>query len=107
MTLARWTAASLAIDPCGETTEDVVLAAVLDLIARANMSVFWKLKDTTGLCLAASTTFSTPMQHGSFDREAVKVIGARIPASAWVVPRATRGPGSPARFRQKSTNPHC
>ena len=87
MSLERWTATSLAIEPYDETTEDVVLAAVLDPVARAIMSMFWKLEDATGLCLAASMTFETPTQHGEFRWEAVKVIGARIPASAWLVPR--------------------
>jgi hypothetical protein len=93
MTLERWTAASLALDPYDESTEDVVLAAVLDPIARAIMSMFWRLQDTTGLCLAASMTFSTPTQRGSFHWEAVKVIGARIPASAWDVPQSYRRTG--------------
>jgi hypothetical protein len=87
MTLERWTAASLAIDTYDETTADVVLAAVVDPIARAVMSMFWKVQDTTGLCLAASMTFSTPTQQGRFNWEAVKVIGTRIPSSAWEVPR--------------------
>lgn len=87
MTLERWTAASLAVDPYDESTEDVVLAAVLDPVARAIMSMFWKLEDTTGLCLGASMRFRTPTQQGSFRWEAVKVIGARIPASAWAVPQ--------------------
>jgi hypothetical protein len=87
MTLERWAAASLAVEPYDQTTEEVALAAFLDPIARAIMSMFWESQETTGLCLAASMTFSTPTQHGSFHWEAVKVIGARIPASAWVVPR--------------------
>jgi hypothetical protein len=90
MSLERWTAASLAIDPYDETTEDVVLAAVLDPIARAIMSMFWNLQDTNGLCLAASMKFSTPTQQGSFHWEAVKVIGAKIPAAAWDVPKTYR-----------------
>ena len=90
MTLERWTAAGLAIDPYDQTTEDVVLSAVLDPVARAIMSMFWKLQDTKRLCLAASMTFSTPAQQGSFHWESVKVIGARIPVSAWNVPQAYR-----------------
>ena len=86
MTLERWTAASLAIEPYDENTEDVVLAAVLDPIARAIMSMFWELENATGLCLAASMTFSAPTQHGRFQWEAVRVMGGRIPASAWNAP---------------------
>jgi hypothetical protein len=93
MSLERWTAASLAIEPYDETTEGVVLAAVLDPIARAIMSMFWKMEDMTGLCLAASMTFNTPTQHGSFHWEAMKVLGARIPASAWGVPQGYRRAG--------------
>ena len=86
MTLERWTATSLAVEPYDERTEDVALAAVLDPIARAIMSMFWKSQETEGLCLAASMTFSTPTQHGSFHWEAVKVAGARIPTSVWASP---------------------
>jgi hypothetical protein len=87
MTLERWTAAALAVEPYDETTEDVVLAAVLDPVARAIMSMFWETQEATGLCLAASMTYRAPTQRGSFRWEAVKVIGAGIPASAWSVPQ--------------------
>lgn len=87
MNVERWTAVSLAIEPYDETTKELVLAAVLDPIARAIMSMFWDSQETTGLCLAASMTFNTPMGHGGFHWEAAKVIGARIPASAWMVPQ--------------------
>jgi len=44
MTLERWTAAGLAIDPYDQTTEDVVLSAVLDPVARAIMSMFCRTR---------------------------------------------------------------
>ncbi len=87
MAVERWTAASLQIEPYDETTDDVVLAAVLDPVARAIMTMFWETQDATGLCLAASVNFTTPTMNGSFHWEAVRVIGARIPDSAWTVPR--------------------
>jgi hypothetical protein len=87
MSLERWTATSLSVEPYDETAEDVVLAAILDPIARAIMSMFWEPLDSPGLCLAASMTFNTPAQHGNFHWQAVKVIGARIPAAAWLVPQ--------------------
>jgi hypothetical protein len=93
MALERWTAASLAIEPYDEATADVALAAVLDPIARAIMGMFWKLQDETGLCLAASMTFSTPTQQGDFHWEAVGVIGSRIAISAWAVPRGYQRAG--------------
>ena len=94
MNLERWTAASLAVEPYDDTTEDVVLAAFLDPVARAVMSMYWDLQESQGLCLAASLTLNSPTQHASFRWEAARVIGARIPGSAWRVPRDYR----PARL---------
>jgi hypothetical protein len=86
MTLERWTAASLMVEDYDQTTEDLALAAIMDPVARAIMSMFQELQGNSGLCLAASMTFNTPAQHGTFHWEAVKVIGARVPASAWTAP---------------------
>ena len=86
-TFERWTAAGLApVDTYSKETEDVVLGAVLDPIARAVMSMFWDFHSDAGPCLAATMTFNTPTQHGSFNWEAFQVSDARIPASAWLVP---------------------
>ncbi len=85
-TLERWTAAALAVEPYDDVTSDVVLAAILDPVARAVLGMFWQPQDDAGLCLAASVTYDTPTQQGAFRWEAVRVIGERIPASAWAVP---------------------
>ena len=87
VTMERWMAASLAVDSYDQTTSDIVMAAILDPVARAVMGMFWQLEDTDEFCLGASLTLDTPMQHGTFRWEAVKVIGAKIPATAWLVPR--------------------
>ena len=84
--LQRWVAFSLAVEHYDVETEDLVLAEVLDPVARAIMSMFWESQEAPGLCLAAEMTFHTPTQQGSFRWEAVQVIGARIPESAWDVP---------------------
>jgi hypothetical protein len=88
MSFERWTAAALApVDTYDDATEDLVLAAILDPIARAVMSMFWDFHGGSGPCLAAAMTFNTPTQHGSFRWEAVKVLDSKIPASAWLVPQ--------------------
>jgi hypothetical protein len=87
MDLERWTAAALSVDTFDDSTEDVVLAAVLDPVARAIMSMFWEMQDTPGPCLGAAVTFRTPTEDVHFRWEAVRAIGARVPASAWVVPQ--------------------
>jgi hypothetical protein len=86
VTMERWMAASLAVDSYDQTTSDLVMTAILDPVARAVMSMFWQLEDTDEFCLGASLTLDTPMQRGTFRWEAVRVIGARIPPTAWMVP---------------------
>jgi hypothetical protein len=84
----RWTAAGLApVDTYNQATEELVLGAVLDPVARAVMSMFWDFSGGSGPCLAAAMTFNTPTQHGSFRWVAVEVSDRRVPPSAWLVPQ--------------------
>jgi len=76
----------------------VVLAAVLDPIARAVMSMYWDSQDATGLPLAATMSFETESGRGRFHWEAVQVIGARVPKSAWGVPADYRRAPLPAEI---------
>ncbi len=86
MKLQRWVAYSLAVDDYHAQTEDLVLSAVLDPVGRAIMGMFWESDVQDALPLAATVTFDTPARHARFEWQAVRVIGARIPASAWQPP---------------------
>ncbi len=90
MQLERWVAYSLAVENYDAQTENLVLSAVLDPVARAVIGMFWESAETDGLPLAATMTFATPEGRGRFAWEAVRVIGARIPNSAWQAPAGYR-----------------
>ena len=91
--IERWFAASLDAEPFYEPTGDVVLAAVLDPVARAIMTMFWDSQQSDGLCLGATMTFDAPTQHGRFHWEAGAVSWGRIPESTWRAPPGYRQVG--------------
>ncbi len=84
--LQRWVAYSLAVDDYHAQTEDLVLSAVLDPVGRAIMGMFWESQVTDALPLAANVTFDSPTRHAHFEWRALRVVGARIPDSAWRPP---------------------
>ena len=83
----RWVARSLQVADYGPELERVVMASIMDPLGRVLMKMLIGLRSADGLPLAAKTTFRTLSQSGNFSFEAVWVIGASIPASAWEVPK--------------------
>ncbi len=90
LNLDRWVAFTLAVDEYEAQTEDVVLAAVLDPVGRAVMSMYWESEAAMGLPLAATMTFSAPGREGALRWEAIAVTTERIPESAWAPPAGYR-----------------
>jgi len=86
MTSQRWIARSLAVVNFGPELQKTVLASVADPLGRVLMRMTIASREKPGLPLSGRTTFQTPTQKGSFSFDALKVIGAKIPKSAWQVP---------------------
>jgi len=86
----RWVARSLAVVNYGPELEKAVMASVMDPLGRELMRMLIDMRSMDGLPLAAKTTFRTLSQSGSFDYEAIQVIGKTIPATAWEIPAGYR-----------------
>ena len=82
----RWVARALAVSNYGPELQKVVMASIMDPYGRQLMKLLISARATSGLPLASRTTFHTPTQSGSFDFEAVQVIGQPVPETAWAIP---------------------
>jgi len=82
----RWVARSLAVSNYGPEMQKVVLASIKDNLGRQLMRMMIDMRTKPGLPLAGRATFKTLKNEGTFEFEAVQVIGAPIPKSAWLIP---------------------
>ncbi len=86
LTHERWIANGLKMQNYGPELEKTVMGSNPDPLGRQLMRLLVSMRTADGLVLAGSTKFRTLEREGSFSFEAVKVIGERIPASAWLPP---------------------
>jgi hypothetical protein len=86
LTNERWIANGLAIQNYGPELEKTVMGSIADPLGRQLMRLLISMRTADGLVLAGSTKFRTLKNEGSFSFEAVRVIGQRIPPSAWLPP---------------------
>jgi len=86
LTNDRWIARSLDLPSFGAEMQKAVMASIADPLGRQLMRMMIDMRTKPGLVLAASTTFRTLSREGSFNVEALQVIGKSIPKSAWAIP---------------------
>jgi hypothetical protein len=82
----QWIARSLVVNNFGPELQKTVCATIKDPLGRALMRMLIGMRTKEGLALAGKTTFLTFSREGTFEFEAVKVISASVPKSAWDLP---------------------
>jgi hypothetical protein len=82
----QWNARSLTFPNYGPELQKAVMSSIKDPLGRALMALIIDSKEGQGTALANRTTFRTLTREGSFEFEAQRVSGDKIPASAWTIP---------------------
>jgi len=82
----QWNARSLTLPNYGPELQKAVMSSIKDPLGRALMALIIDSKEGQGTALAHRTTFRTLTREGSFEFEAQRVSGDKIPASAWTIP---------------------
>jgi hypothetical protein len=82
----QWIARSLVVNNYGPEVQKAVMATIKDPLGRALMRLLLGMRTKEGLVLNGRVTFLTLKQEGSFHFEAVKVISASVPKTAWIIP---------------------
>jgi hypothetical protein len=82
----QWNARSLTLPNYGPELQKAVMSSIKDPLGRALMSLIIESKEGQGTTLAHRTTFRTLDREGSFEFEAQRVSGDKIPANAWTIP---------------------
>ena len=83
----RWVTPALGVADYAPEMEQVALASIADPLGRLFFREVVKLRGKTGLALASTTTFETITQKGSFSFEATGVSSAKVPGTAWDLPK--------------------
>jgi hypothetical protein len=83
----RWVARGLAMANYGPEMQKVVLASIRDNLGRQLMRMMIDMRTKPGLVLAGRATFKTLQNEGTYEFEALQVISAPIPKSAWMIPK--------------------
>src|SRR6185295_9537506 len=84
---SRWIAHALPVPDFSREISRVVLATMLDPVARGLMTVMLQARWVDGLTLAGEMRFKTLDQEGTISWEALEVRTGKIPKTAWEVPK--------------------
>jgi hypothetical protein len=83
----RWVARDLDVPDFSREIGRVVLATMLDPVARGLMTVILQSRYIDGLTLASETKFKTLDEEGTISWEALEVRTGKIPKEVWEVPK--------------------
>lgn len=82
----RWVASGFTTERVPPDLDRVLMAGALDPFGRALVGLLLQGREIPGMTLAATTTYKTPTQTGTYSWEATRVTTGKIPARAWELP---------------------
>ena len=83
----RWVARSMDVPDFAPELERIVLASMVDPGNRLLVKMLLGMRTTSGMAMAATTTFKTPTDEGGFSFEALQVKSGPLPDSAFALPK--------------------